>query len=356
MGKAIRFWPDIKLANFTVDWQRQFHNEGKVVSLTPDGFCAEFGGDFPFHHAGGMGIVAQKTSDIFLTDVNVSAPKGRVVSATADATHFVNCRGKIVISGCTFEHQLDDAANIHGIYAQVTRRLSDRRLALRMAHPQQRGIAFVSRGDRVELLHSDDLVTYAESTVISVIPHNEEFFEVELDSMVPAELRVGDALGNVTAFPDVTVRACVIGRNRARGLLLGSRGKILIENNRFHTPGAAILMEGDARYWFEQACVRDLTIRQNQFFDCNYGIWGKATIEVGSGIEPPKRLVSRYNRNILIEENEFHVFDHGPLVSLYSVDGVTVRNNRITLDTTYLASRPESPKYEITDSDNVHLG
>ena len=45
----------------------------------------------------------------------------------------------------------------------------------------------------------------------------------------------------------------VISATTGPGVLLGSRGKIVIENNTFHTPGAAILLEGDARFWFEQA-------------------------------------------------------------------------------------------------------
>jgi len=67
------------------------------------------------YHSGGMGIIAQRSKDIILDKVNVIAAPGRMVSLTADATHFVNCFGKIIMQNCVFESQVDDATNIHGI-------------------------------------------------------------------------------------------------------------------------------------------------------------------------------------------------------------------------------------------------
>ena len=44
-----------------------------------------------------MGVIAQRTRDIHLKRLRVTPPthKGRIVSATADATHFANCAGHI---------------------------------------------------------------------------------------------------------------------------------------------------------------------------------------------------------------------------------------------------------------------
>lgn len=61
---------------------------------------------------------------------------------------------------------------------------------------------------------------------------------------------------------------------------------MVIEDNYFHIAGAAILIEGDANYWYEQSGVRDVVIRRNLFENGNYGSpgWGSACIAVGSGI------------------------------------------------------------------------
>ncbi len=76
---------------------------------------------------------------------------------------------------------------------------------------------------------------------------------------------------------------------------------MVIEDNYFHIAGAAILIEGDANYRYEQSGVRDVVIRRNLFENGNYGSpgWGSACIAVGSGI--PDRETSRYHRNIRVE-------------------------------------------------------
>jgi hypothetical protein len=307
------------------------------------------------HHAGGMGILAQRCRDMELDHVKVTPSPGRMISVPADATHFVNCAGRIVMSHCLFENQLDDATNIHGIYAQVTRLLSPAEIEVKLVHPQQRGVGFVAAGDPVEFVHADSLISFAHARAKSVVRVNGEYTRIAMEGPPAQELRPGDAVASTAGYPDVVIRNSTIRNNRARGLLLGSRGKILIEDNTFHTPGAAILMEGDARYWFEQAGVRDLTIRRNSFDNCNYGVWGKAVIEVAAGIEPALRDQSRYNRNIVIEENVFRVFDQTRLVLAYSVDGLIVRNNRIERTSAYPARKEDYPPFDITNSDRVNI-
>ena len=310
------------------------------------------------YHCGGMGVIAQRSRDITLDRVQVTpAPSsGRIVSITADATHFVNCAGKITMRHCLFENQKDDATNIHGIYARMVAKVAADEIEVKLVHPQQYGFDFIVPGMRLELVHGPSLVTYGEATVKSAERVNKEFTRVVLTAPLPADLVPGDVVAACDAYPETHIHHCVIRCNRARGILLGSRAKMLIEDNVFHTPGAAILLEGDGRFWYEQAGVRDLVIRRNRFEDCNFGVWGKATIEVGAGIEKACRAQSRYNHNILIEDNVFRTFGHGPLVSMYSVAGLTIRNNRIENSIAYPARQGNAKRFEITESDRVSIG
>lgn len=78
------------------------------------------GTNINIHHAGGMGIIAENSSDLILDNFNITPPSnGRMVSTTADATHFVGCRGKVVLKNSTFNNQLDDASNVHGTYQKI---------------------------------------------------------------------------------------------------------------------------------------------------------------------------------------------------------------------------------------------
>lgn len=308
------------------------------------------------HHSGGMAVIAQRSEDLRLSRVKVTpAPGGkRVVSATADATHFVNCRGKIELLDCLFETQKDDATNIHGLYARVSRILSPNRFEIRLIHPQQAGVDFVRPGTRLEITDGPSLVTTGVVTARVVERLNKETTIVETDEASGVEV------GNVVADADantaeVVIRNCVLRGNRARGFLLGSRGKTLVEGNTFHTPGAAILFEGDARHWFEQAGVRDVLIRDNIFDNCNFGVWGKGCIQVASGIADEHKRTSRYNRNIRIEDNLFRVFGSHPLVLVYSVEGLSFVGNRLERTQAYPASQGSPAEYfRVQDSDNVH--
>ena len=85
------------------------------------------------YHCGGMGVIAQSSRNIELNWVNVMPPSdsGRIISASADATHFVNCKGYIRLLNCIFRNQKDDATNIHGWYMAIERVLSPEKLLLR---------------------------------------------------------------------------------------------------------------------------------------------------------------------------------------------------------------------------------
>jgi hypothetical protein len=309
------------------------------------------------HHAGAMGVVAQRSADITLERVRVTPPegKGRVVSASADATHFLNCRGKIRMIDCLFENQKDDATNIHGLYARITRVLAPDRFEIRLVHPQQVGVDFVKSGTTLEISHGPSLQPLGTAKVASVERLNKELTLVTLakpfsEKIVPGDI-VADAEANTA---DVLIKNCVIRGNRARGILLGSRGPIVVEGNTFHTPGTAILFEGDGQFWYEQAGVRDVVIKGNTFDNCNFGVWGKGCIAVGSGIDKPFRATTRYNKNIVIEDNLFRRFDDQPLLSMYSVDGLKFRNNRLEKTTEYLPVTTQGSGYfDITNSDHV---
>ena len=80
------------------------------------------------HYAEGMGVVAQRCTDIHLNHVDVCLPKGkgRYFTTQADATHFVQCRGRIVEENSLYEGMMDDAINVHGVYLRVRERIDSR--------------------------------------------------------------------------------------------------------------------------------------------------------------------------------------------------------------------------------------
>lgn len=293
--------------------------------------------DVNIYHCGGMGVIAQRSRDITLTNVNVvPAPNsGRMISITADATHFSNCGGDIQIINCTFTNQKDDATNIHGIYAAVTQiDTASNSILVKLMHDAQWGFDFIQPGNTLEFVNQANLITFHEGVVKHVQRLNKEYTRVEMEAALPTSLAIGNAVAVIDTYPNVLIKGCRFEKNRARGLLLGSRGHIVIEDNFFHIAGAAILLEGDARYWYEQSGVRDLIIRNNVFENGNYGYfnWGRACISVGTGMD--QREGSRYHRNLTITGNTFRVFDPR-ILNLYCTDSVSFKGNTIERTTAY---------------------
>ena len=308
------------------------------------------------YHAGAMAVVAQRSRDVTLTHVSVMPPPSnkRVISSCADATHFDNCLGQITMSDCIFENQEDDATNIHGIYVRISKQISPTEIEVQLVHPQQKGFDFIVPGEKLELVHGPSLVTFGQAVAKSVERENSEYSLVTVNDPLPPLIVGKDIIASMDGYPDVLIQRCFIGKNRARGLLLASRGKIVVEDNTFHTPGAAILFEGDGSHWFEQAGVRDCTIRNNHFDNCNYGTWGNAAIQVGAGIIPSERANSRYNKNITIENNTFDVFDPR-ILHLYSVDGLVFKDNKINHSTAYPAINSDAKPFDVTFSDHIDI-
>lgn len=278
-----------------------------------------------------------------------------MISITADATHFVNCAGYIRMIGCTFCNQKDDATNIHGLYMAVDELTAPDKAVLKWRNSGQYGVDFIKPGMRVEIVDNNTVGTFCHATVKDVERLNKLTTVVTFEEPLPEGVRKDMVVAADEEYPDVLIKDCHMASNRARGLLLGSRGRIVIEDNYFHIAGAAILFEGDGNYWFEQSGVRDVVIRNNVFENGNYGCpgWGAACIAVGTRI-PDLDGPECYHRNILVENNTFRVFDPR-ILNLYSVDSLTFRNNRIEMTDDYELDGSANEKFVYHHCKNIDI-
>lgn len=291
--------------------------------------------DVTINHCGGMGVIAQMSRDIELRALTIEPSGGRMVSITADATHFVNCKGEIKMTDCKFRNQMDDHTNIHGLYMVVDKVLGPRKLLLSWHNTGQYGLQFLKKGLEVEIVDNRTLQQITRAVVDNVIYLNKVACEVEFSEDLPEGVGKDMVIADDSGYPDVLISGCDFRNNRARGLLLGSRGRIVVENNYFHIPGTAILFEGDGNFWFEQSGVRNVELRNNVFENGNFGYsnWGAACIYVGSRI-PDKSGKEAYHRNISVTNNTFRVFDPR-ILNISSVDGLVFSGNTIEKTTDY---------------------
>ncbi len=291
------------------------------------------------NHAGGMAFLFENCKDVDLYKCNVVPSNGRMISSTADATHFVGCRGKVSLRDCVFHSQLDDAMNVHGTYQEVVDLLDTNSVGLRMGHYQQLGFTLAKAGDTVGVVRlSESFHARHTLTVKSVEFINGRYQKMTFEESLPEDLMIGDLLENISAYPEILVENCDISRNRARGLLISSPVKTTIRNNYFSTEMEAILLPVESGSWFESGNAANVLIEGNTFQDCTNGGMDRGVICFRTDDESENVAFS----NICITNNKFNHFDN-LILELTNIDGFEFSGNIITNSKTYPQQYPSNP-------------
>lgn len=281
------------------------------------------------YDAGGMGLIAERTENIDLNHLVVTSTEDRIVSTRADATHFIGCKGLINLQHCRFEHMLDDGINVHGAYVLANEYLGDNEFICEISHFQQWGLTLAEAGDNIALISRETLLPLGEMTVESVRPINEHRFAMTL-SEVPDPLPSGPlSFENLSWYPDLTMRNNTIRENRARSVLVTTKGKVLIEDNYFSSQMQGILIEGDNNKWYESGAVGDVTIRNNVFENIGFARDQRYPLLASPLFTKDQRMGDgQYHRNIRFTGNTIKSFN-GLIAHARSVEGLEISDNVI---------------------------
>jgi len=280
----------------------------------------------------GLGVLAQFSENITLDNFNAvpNPEKERILSGHDDGAQISNCKGLVKIENCKFEALMDDPVNIHGTSVRIIEKLAANKLLCKFMHHQSVGMIWGRSKDKVGFIENESMQTIGFGIVKSFSARDKELFEVQFENDIPGAVQEGDALENMTWSPEVIIRNNFFASNRARGLLISTPGKVIIQENIFESSGSAILIAGDANGWYESGAVRDVLIKKNIFRNaCLTSMYQfcEGIISIFP-IIPKLDSNKPFHRNIRIEENEFHPFDY-PVLYAKSVDGLTITKNRL---------------------------
>lgn len=344
-------WKDERLAPGTVVALRSYERPAPAIFLNN---CTDTKiTNVIVHYAEGMGILAQRCTNITLKKFSVclrGEEDPRYFTTQADATHFVQCRGKITVRGGLYENMMDDAINVHGIYLRVSERIDDHTLRCTFGHNQAWGFSWGDAGDTVRFVRSATMKDAGHQNLIaSIRPDGQDSvkgckgFVVTMRERLPEEMRGGNLFGieNLSWTPEVNFSRNTVRNNRARGALFSSPRHTVCQDNLFdHTSGSAILLCGDCNGWFESGAVRDLVIRRNTFINALTSQYQFTNAVISICPEIP-RLADQQNffhggcpAAIRIEHNVFDTFDT-PLLYAKSVSGLIFRKNQIRKNNEY---------------------
>ena len=306
------------------------------------------------HHALGMGYLFDRSENITIKKSGVYLSKGsnRVVSSTADATHFCNCKGKILIEDSRFENMLDDGTNVHGTYAEVNQVIDEYTLRFELKHFEQLGLIFAGVGDELWFIQSPSNERAVVNKVETVNQINERFTELKFKNKLPQNLKVGDILENKTWNPTFTMRGCTVQHHRARNLMLKTPLKTVIENNKFSSMMSSIMFRGESYFWFESGAVQNVLIRNNQFTQCAYGGSEHAVLNISPRLGESFDQNATYDRNIRFVNNLIETYDNR-IVWADRVKGLVVKGNTIKQTYEVKPQFPTAAMFDIVNSSNV---
>lgn len=340
----VRFFgkPEFKpeLGTYQVIYAGRYITTGIEISECKDSYLK----DLTIYHALSNGVYGFRSENITMESVNmtVNESKGRVYSIVADASHFTNCKGLIKIINCKHTGQGDDFINVHGRNTPITT-VNDK-----YSLTTGKWARSVRAGDEIWFINDATMqrtkpYTVESSEQLFDEKNNTQINKITFSEPIPKEVTSGDFIENKTWNPSVEIRNCeILKKHRARGILVTTPEKVIIENNYFRTAGTAILIEGDINYWFESGANTNVSIRNNIFEDCltsgcatgKRGEWGEAIITITPSHFPDNENSIPFHRNIKIEHNTFKTFDV-PLVHARSVGNLIFNNNEIIKTYTY---------------------
>ncbi|SDW76188.1 right-handed parallel beta-helix repeat-containing protein [Paenibacillus sp. CF384] len=282
------------------------------------------------HYMHGLGIVCQFSENVAFDAMNMKPrpESGRTCAGFADLIHVSGCRGLIRVENSDFEGAHDDAINVHGTHLRIVDRPSRNQVVVRFMHEQTYGFEPFFTGDVVEFIRARTLIPYSCHTVEEVSRMDARDWQLTLDKQVPDSIEEHDVVENVTWTPQVSIDnnrfACI----PTRGILVTTRRKVVIENNRFERTGmSAILIADDAESWFESGMVRDVTIRKNRFLACGNEDHPVILIapenREGSAEQP-------VHQHVRIEDNRFEMIA-GDILHAKSTSGLHVLNNELVV-------------------------
>jgi len=306
------------------------------------------------HHALGMGFLFERTEDIKIINSGVYTRDGsdRYISSTADATHFANCKGDVLIENCRIESMLDDGTNVHGTYVKVDKVIDEHSVRIALHHFEQMGFKFAGKGDDVWFIQQPSPTRGAVNKVIKAEFINDKYSVLTFKNKVPANLSKGDVLENKTWNPVFTMRGCRITKHRARNAMIKTPLKIVIEDNYFSSDMASIGLRGETSKWYESGAVEDVIIRNNTFVDCAHGGTDHPVLWVSPKLNKGFNQAEIYDRNILFENNTIETFNNR-IVWADRLDNLTFKNNTIKYIKTSKNQNTKAPLFDIINSKNI---
>lgn len=303
--------------------------------------------DCSWHAGDGMGLVAQRCENVTVRGSGGAADRtsgafarvgsGCATALQADAMHFSNCKGLVLVERSFFEATVDDAINVHSTCLRIESVPKSDTIVCRYMHRQSTGFEVFHSGERLRFIKAVTLEPGFETVVEDARMTDPSHVTLTLADPVPQMYAAGDAVENADWQPEVVFRNNVVRKISPRAVLLTTPRRAVIEGNLFDGVSTQVIqLEGDASGWYESGACRDVTIRDNVFRNCSF-MGGEGVVQIKPHLKDIRSQKERYHRNIVIERNRFET-PRIPLLRARSVSNLVWRLNEV-IDTNSFPAR-----------------
>lgn len=265
-----------------------------------------------------LAVVAQNSENITIDSVEFCPADNQAKKfvSFADFIQICMCKGKISITDSKFIGAGDDVLNVHGTHFKI-KSINGNNIKCEFKHPQSYGYLAFNEGDEIEFVNSSTLLPEGKAKVINACL--DDNYTVSLDVDNTSGAKVGQVIENITLCPDLYFARNYMARIVTRGLLITTRGKVVVEDNEFQNLiMPSILFSDDAKSWYESGRCTDVTIRNNHFNDCD-----ACYIQILPENRPLKNPV---HGRFVIEGN---TFEHAKGIDARNSEELIFRNNII---------------------------
>lgn len=309
MGKFPKHWDD----SMSIVIEHEPRDKSSVAMYHSKDITLE---NYRILNGAGMGFYAVYTENITLRGVKLFCDElsHGINTNSADAVHFVACKGTVTLTDSILEGMIDDALNVHANFYHVVQSKSHMICARRseLSHGLGAYTEVFGKGDTIAVYHGRTMEEKARFVIQDAHVTGEWTTELTVDGDTDG-LCEEDIIENLSTNPALIFRNTRFAKANSH-LRLQTRGKALIEHCDFTLP---ILLTGDMNYWFESSPINDLTVR-----DCTFRT-PRAVIRICPEFTSTD-AAPYYHRGVKILNN---VFDNPTALVASHADGIRFLGN-----------------------------
>lgn len=256
--------------------------------------------DFTQRFSYSLSVVCQDCENLTFERLNMSPENVKKfgICSLSDFIHLCCCRGQVIVRDSYFSSSGDDVLNVHGVHFKITS-IKGKEITVRFCHSDAYGYNVFHPGDKLAVIEKCSLLELGQNSVESAEMLDPHTIKLTLGSEMSTSY-LGQFIENVSACPDVLFEKNRFERISTRGILLTTRGKVVVRDNDFiFTKMWSVEIADDAMDWYESGMVCDVTIENNRFIECT---------QENIHVFPHNLLHKGYvHNNITIKNNEFHL-------------------------------------------------